>query len=237
MRKIIEAVEISEAGVHDFKKSTIKDVVAGRVKVADYISSTDKNVVLGQIKEYVKSLKSLKDVKAMLDFCGYTGKGKEIEKLYNSLSEAEKDELYNYANTVCSQFYKKHGSEVSKIINNFKELDKSKPNIFEELTKHYDHYEDDVCTDFYLFVETEEYAGYANVNKKYLVCIWLKGAGDDDWIGSLDENGLEYNIQGPYSCRKNLYVSVGKIYMSMRFEENWSKIKSGIDRFIKDNFR
>ena len=35
---IIEGLnKVNEAGVHDFKKSTIKDVVAGRVKVADYI--------------------------------------------------------------------------------------------------------------------------------------------------------------------------------------------------------
>ena len=231
MRKIIEA------GIRDIKSSDIKYVVNGSGNLNDFVKGKSEYKIFSQVVEYVKSLKSLKDAKAMKDFCGYASRGKEIEKLYNSSNDSEKDDLYDYVVSVCKQYDSKYKSVFSKIIKNFSDLDKKEPNVLDALMNDNDEYfSKKICDKFYITIESKNYAGYANVNNKYYISIWLAGESDDDWIGSADEDGFTFNLMGPSSCRKNLYVCVSKIYMCYAFEENINKIKSGIDNFIKDNF-
>ena len=239
MRKLDLIIEsLNEAGIRDIKSANIEDVVKGRGNLNDYLHSVSKSTVLGQIVNYVKSLKSLKEVKLARDFFGYGGKGKDIEKLFNDSNSTEKDELYDYVSKVNKQYDSKYKSVLSKILKDFEELDRKNPNPFEALMDYGDgYYTEEVCDRFNITIESKDYAGYTNVNGKYCISIWLKGEADDDWVGSADEDGFTYELNAPPSCKKNLYVCVSKLYMCYAFEENLDKIKSGIDKFIKDNFK
>lgn len=234
---ILESLnKINEVSIHDFKGETFKNVVDRRISFKDFIYGKDRKDVFNQIVDYVKSVKSLKEVEMLLDFARYNGRGKDVTDFYNSFDDSDRDELYKYANQLCDTFNSKYKKDFVDIVKDLKDLDSSKPEVFKNLVKSCDHFVRNVFKDFYLTIDTEDYAAMSNVNHNYYVTVWV-GNGEDSWEGYMDTGGICQEIAGPWKCRNMLYTVLLKLYLYYDFLENWNRVKGSVEKFIKDSFK